>query len=40
MVNELRVACEYLDIFLEQLHGLSDWEIEFVIDLVPNFPNL
>ena len=36
-VEEVPVACEYPDVFLEELPGMPpDQDVEFVIDLLPS----
>ena len=35
-VKEVPVVCEYPNVFLEELPGTPpDWDVEFVIDLLP-----
>jgi hypothetical protein len=35
-VEEVPIVCEYLDVFPKELPGMPpDWDVEFVIDLLP-----
>ena len=35
-LENVSIVCEYLDVFLDELPGMPpDWDIEFIIDLVP-----
>ena len=35
-LEEVPIVCEYLDVFLEELPGIPpDWDIEFIIELIP-----